>query len=116
MVIKNPKRFALTREDIIAAYERYQEKLGIEGQARREILSGLIVRGWIRIRRYPDIGWSVNISHLNTGTASLLVDWARTMLQGSDEFHEHDSYMPVRITGERCCFEVTISELAEGIY
>ena len=51
-VISNPAKFGMTREEIKRAYEHHDERLGLEGMAREEIIKTLIGRGWIRIRDY----------------------------------------------------------------
>ena len=53
-VITNPERFGLTRGGIEAVYRKHKEPLGWEGKAREEIIKGLIVEGWIRIRDHGD--------------------------------------------------------------
>ena len=52
VVITNPERFGMTREQIGEVYQRYGEPLGLEGRAREEIVRALISIGWIRIRDY----------------------------------------------------------------
>ncbi|HPS30826.1 MAG TPA: hypothetical protein PLZ43_11260 [bacterium] len=49
-VISHPEVFGLTIEAIRAVYEKYDEPMGLEGKAREEIMTGLILKGWIRIR------------------------------------------------------------------
>ncbi len=49
-VIANPKRFGLSRKVILDAYEKSGEELGFEGIARDKLLSGLLRKGWIRVR------------------------------------------------------------------
>ena len=64
-VIKNPKAFGLTSEKIQAAYDKHGEELGREGKAREEIILDLVKKGWVRIRRYRNEGYSVNIGRLS---------------------------------------------------
>jgi len=72
VVIRDPHRFGLTRDEIEAAYHEHGERLGVEGEARKEILLQIIAGGWIRIRRYPNRHWSVTASLLESafGTSS----------------------------------------------
>jgi hypothetical protein len=58
MVIADPEKFGLTIEEIRAAYAMHGERIGVEGEARKELLLRIINHGWIRIRRYRDY-WSV---------------------------------------------------------
>jgi len=53
IVCENPETFGLTREEIHRIYEKYNEPHVFEGNARQEIMSGLITRGWTRVRFKP---------------------------------------------------------------
>ncbi|HOT45971.1 MAG TPA: hypothetical protein PLC28_13875 [Spirochaetota bacterium] len=87
-VIKNPESFSLSLDAIKAVYTDKYEELGIEGEARREIIINLIARGWIRIRHYTRQGmWSVNINRLNKKTMDMLQYWASQMIKnGSSKY------------------------------
>ncbi|MGO9118475.1 MAG: hypothetical protein ACLQPD_12825 [Desulfomonilaceae bacterium] len=71
-VIADPERFGLTSEEIRAIYDQHGEIIGVEGEARREILLQLISQGWIRIRRYPNRHWSVIVNTLTPGVTEHL--------------------------------------------
>ena len=61
-IIKNPKLFGLTKEEIVNTYKSFNEPLGLEGDAREEIIKGIAKDGWIRIRYYSGHGgeyWSI---------------------------------------------------------
>lgn len=97
-VIADPERFGLTEEEIQFVYDKYEEPLGLEGQARREILLQIIADGWIRIRRYPNRHWSVTASSVSPTVQELLQGWAaRTLegygrLQGTGSLHAGESF------------------------
>jgi len=80
MIIKNPKAFGFTLEKIQKMYDDENEVLGTEGTARERIIKELILKGWIRIRRYmrQDM-FSVNISRLTKRTKNYLYKWAKAM-------------------------------------
>ena len=59
-IIRNPEKFWLSIEFIEYVYNHYNERLGMEGKAREQIILSLIDSGWIRIRRYGDRFWSVD--------------------------------------------------------
>jgi len=48
-VIDNPEFFGLTQDYIINTYNKHNKNIGIEGDARREILIKLIKDGWTRV-------------------------------------------------------------------
>ena len=113
VVIRNPERFGLSSEDVRAAYKKHGERIGIEGEARKELLFRIISQGWIRIRRYKNY-WSVSVKSLTPAVQGLLQGWAEKMHTGIDGFKEPDNYMPVKISssdGESHC---TIKEIADG--
>jgi len=93
MVIDYPEKFGLTKEYINDIYQKYGEKMGIEGKARNDILTLLIKQGWIRIRLYPNKFWTVNVPRMNRKVKDYLHDWASKMI---DKFSA-DKFMPVRI-------------------
>ncbi len=111
-VIADLKMFGLTFQGIRAVYDRHRERVGIEGEARREILLKVIENGWIRIRRYPNRHWSVTASNPFPSVRKKLQRWAVKMLLGIVYFREPDRYMPVRVsTPEGLCL-CTIEALA----
>ncbi len=87
LVISNPEKFWLNLDYIKKIYEKHGEKIGLEGRARREILLGLIDKGFIRIRKYKN-HWKVNIKNLYKDSAALfLYRWAKAMIGATDDFH-----------------------------
>lgn len=97
LINKYPEKFGITRDDIIRIHNKYKERLGQEGNAREEIIRDLVDKGWIRIRRYPNKMWSININRLNKKVKDFLHGWANKVLKGIQGFKEADKYMPVRI-------------------
>ena len=49
-IIDSPELFGLTKAEIETIYERHEEPLHLEGNARRFIMAELFKNGWIRIR------------------------------------------------------------------
>lgn len=97
MIIKNPRKFGLTKEYIESIYDKYNERIGTEGRAREEIIKHLVNSGWIRIRRYTNRFWSVNVGKWSKRVKDLLWDWANKILKGVAGYKEDDPYMPVKI-------------------
>ncbi len=114
MVIANPEKFGLTKEEIQTVYDRHGEKIGVEGEARKELLLGTIADGWIRIRRFPNKHWSITAQSLSPAVQEHLRDWAIGVLVGIEGFKESDRYMPVRISTPEGEFHSTIGDLANG--
>ena len=85
LVISNPEKFHLNFDYIKVTYEKYGEKIGLEGRARREILLHLIDRGFIRIRKYKN-HWKVNVKDLYGNTAAIFLHrWAKSMIAAADD-------------------------------
>jgi hypothetical protein len=98
-VIRNPRKFGLTLMQIHRLYEFFEERVGVEGIARGQILTCLIQQGWIRLRRYPNKHWSANVPGFTPYVVNALQDWATKFLAGFEGFREPDPHMPVTITG-----------------
>lgn len=96
-IIKNPKVYGYTIEKIKEIYNKYNEKLGVEGKARDEIIKSLINKGWVRIRRYPNKQWSITINKMNKKIENFLYRFMNAILKGIAGFKETDKYMPVNI-------------------
>jgi hypothetical protein len=87
LVISNPEKFNLNFDYIKAIYEKYGEKIGLEGRARREILLDLIDQGFIRIRKYKN-HWKVNVKNLYGDNAAVFLHrWAKSMIAATDDYH-----------------------------
>ena len=87
LVISNPEKFNLNFDYIKTIYEKYGERIGLEGRARREILLHLIDQGFIRIRKYKNY-WKVNVKDLYKNAAAIfLYRWAKSMICATNDFH-----------------------------
>jgi hypothetical protein len=114
-IILNPSKFGVTAEQIERVYDFFEERVGVEGIARTQILIQLIRRGWIRLRRYPKSHWSVTVPALTSSVADLLQDWAGKFLAGFAGFREADPYMPVTITSPfRKLDGFSVKEVSQG--
>ena len=81
-VIKCPERFGWSHEKIEAVFRRFGERLGLEGLARKEILTDVIQKGWIRFRRYKE-HWAVTLNRFE-GKEEMLEKWAETVPESSE--------------------------------
>lgn len=91
-IINNPRKFGFNRGDVAEIYKRFGEKIGTEGRAREHIILRLLTLGWIRIREYPNMYWSVNLERLGRREKDRLASWAALMIRKNK-----DRYMPVKI-------------------
>jgi len=118
LIISNPKKFGYTEDKIKEIYDKYNEPLGIEGKAREEIIKDVVNKGWIRVRRYDNKGYSVNIKQMTKKVKDILFDWAYKLLNtGIRGLKEKDKYIPVNIQGFKDHFNknYTIQDIANDI-
>ena len=113
-VIADSERFGLTKEEIQTVYDRHGEKIGAEGEARKELLLRIVAECWIRMRRYPNKYWSITAPSFSPVVQGYLRDWAEKMLAGTEGFKEIDRYMPVKIDTSEGQTYSTIGELVDG--
>jgi len=79
-IIKNPVFFSLPKEYIEEIYKKHNENLGLEGDAREEIMKNLInCKGWIRIRRSNNF-WTAQLSNNFTENVIYLKKFAEFMV------------------------------------
>jgi hypothetical protein len=98
-VLSNPEKFGYDMGYIRNVYDHYGEKFGIEGKAREEIITDLIRKGWIRMRRYPNRFWSVNVSKFSGRIRDNIWDaFVQLTDKGIHGFKEVDLEMPVNIS------------------
>ena len=95
-VIKDPKAFGCTAEEIKRIYDGFDEPMGLEGKARRHILKHLIQKGWIRIRKYNN-HWVVSVNNINSRVKDCLSFWAEKVLDKEVSGKIEDKYAEVHI-------------------
>jgi hypothetical protein len=98
----------------LSAFKKHSEKTGTEGNAREQILRGVLRHGWIRLRRHANRYWSIQTGRVTDEKKSFIRRWARKILSGEAGYTENDSYMAVKIMGLEDGFgqEFTVGELA----
>lgn len=116
IILKNPEKFGFTKERLEKMYKSYGEPIGLEGKAREEIVKLVIRKRFIRIRKYPNKFWSVNIFHKSFLDMNYVTDWAKKLTTtGINGLKENDMYLPVIITDLGSYRkEVLMGELAKG--
>jgi len=76
-IINNPSKFGVSDDLIQKTYDKYDEPVGKEGDAREELISMALTRGWIRVRKYsrPSDYWSVTVNSLDRKTKENIESW-----------------------------------------
>ncbi len=97
IITSNPKEFGLNIEDIRKTYEKYNERMGVEGRAREEIITNLIKQGWIHVRKRPNKYWNITVWRMTNKIRDLLTDWASKILKGIGGVKELNKFSPVHI-------------------
>lgn len=113
-VIMNADKFGLDIKKIRSKFEEYDERVGLEGKAREDIIKRLLWEGWIRIRKYPNYGYSINVAYYPAMEWGYIIEWAQKMLNKNVAgFKETDESLPVYITDlNNKKIEMTIGKLA----
>ena len=95
-IIANPEKFGFTEEFIKFVFNNYNEKMGQEGKARKQLMIALFDNHWIRIRKYREF-WSINVKK-NTDKLNFYINqWAKKILKGLHGFKEKDPYISIKI-------------------
>jgi len=98
VVISNPETFGMTKDEIEVVYTKHGEPVGMEGEAREEIIRDLVKKNWIRVRQYRNQGWSVNINRLSKKVKDNIFDlFNRLTTTGVLGYKEKDPYASVNI-------------------
>jgi hypothetical protein len=79
-VISYPKKFGMSLADIKKIYDKHDEPLRKEGKAREEILLKLFQDGYVRIRKYKNTGYTVNVKKLAGKAKEHIYKWADKLL------------------------------------
>ncbi len=79
----DPKTFGVDKDYIQKVHDKYGERLGQEGQARNEIMSELMNKGWIRLR-FVDRGgsWTAQLARLGRKQKDYLFSFAYELTSG----------------------------------
>lgn len=115
VITDNPEKFGLSLEEIRGRYRKYNERMGIEGKAREEIIMDVIEKGWVHIRKKINKPWIINAYEMNEITQNNLSVWAKNILEGMMGVQELNKNAPVEIRTINNNYECTISELIRGI-
>jgi len=117
-IIKKPKEFGFTKEEVQAAFDKYKEPLGKEGLARRELIDKAIGRGWIRMRLYKNSHWSITIARLDSKTKKKVTVWAKKLLSGGFRgLKQQDPFLLIKFTALVSRMEnkqFTVKDVADG--
>ena len=79
-VIANPEKFGVTFEFIKQLYDKHDERMGVEGNAREELIRLVLQRGWVRIRNYRNY-WSVTVDRLTPKVVDNIRNWVDSFIQ-----------------------------------
>ena len=82
IITDHPEKFGITIEHIRDIYAKHNERMGIEGLAREELIVDLIKQGWIHIRRRPNRYWAVMIGKMTPKIKKYLYDFAIHIVKG----------------------------------
>lgn len=109
-VLQHPEKFGLDIEEIKQIYDAENESFNMEGKAREKIIKELLLRGWIRIRRYlrPDM-YTINVNRLNNKTKNYLYKWANLMVDKGVK------YTPCKIDTINGVLQYSVLDISQDI-
>ena len=99
-VVEAPEKFGFSIEQIKSIFNKHNEGIGSEGDARDEIISLLISKGWVRIRYYPGEFFHVELSAFTQVYSNYLSSWASKVIAKDNS---------------KRSFKVVICELRRGL-
>ncbi len=128
-ISSNLEKFGFTRQHYEDVYIKQDEKLGIEGKARVELMREAMINGWIRARYNENDGWVVEFSTQKEDYLSRVEVWAaeiRRLLEINNNFPIRNvrmnyidvwfSYEEDRTPETNMSYEIGLEEIATGIY
>jgi len=100
-ILADAELFNFTKEWLLSIYQKYNEKIGFEGKARREIMITAINTGWIRVRFKPRDGiWRVECRDITAQLKSI----QSFVSEGAKEgwIHDNDKVLYSDFNGCEC--------------
>ena len=91
-ILRKPEQFGYTREQVFDIHKKHNERPGIEGKAREEILNNLINNGWGHARVYRNFV-AVNIKDASPKSINSVTDLAKELEKNPNI----GKYTPARI-------------------
>lgn len=91
-VIAHPEQFRFTKEQIEELYVKHNEPMGLEGQARNEIMSMLYRMGFVRVRNgygRNSGNWTIETAVLNPKTIRNINNFVWKLKE--DPKHQYDT-------------------------
>ena len=81
-VLQMPRVFSLSKGYLEEKYKEHNEKVGLEGKGREEIMTTLLNEGWVRIRlkSRPDY-WIIQLKSYSQQEIRSIKKWAKLMLK-----------------------------------
>lgn len=109
-IVANPDEFDLDDKEVRQMFADRGEKIGQEGGVRGDLVRVLVSRGWMRLRLYRNMGWTVNMRSVNPRTADHLQGWAEGAIEAG-----HSRFEPVRLDPMNGSPQaLTVGEVANG--
>lgn len=114
-IIQNPEVFGLTTEYIKNVYDKHNEKLGIEDNAREELIRLVAEKCWIRIRHYnkkENEYWSIQFDKFDLQNKKAIKYFVKWALNESKIMNKNDSLV---LTGYKDNFHFEYNFMNRGV-
>lgn len=114
-IISAPENFGITREWIDQKHQEYGERIGQEGKAREEIIKEVLKDGFIRIRKYKNDEWVINVHRISKKNKERIVKWAEKITENGIDGIKASPMDKARITDMGSYNEIlTMRKLSTG--
>jgi len=117
-IITNPEVFGTSKKVVGDTYLKFNEKIGSEGEARRELIDAAISCGWIRIRLYSKTHCSITVAEVDERVRHTVTEFIQMLLSGQLDIGDVDKFMSVKLTTVKSgtsTKEYIMQEIASGI-
>ena len=93
-IVKDPRSFGYTLDEMRIIYAKYSDENEMEGEATKTIISDLLERGWIYChRRSIDSDWLADVNKLDKKTRFNIQLWVQYLIR--KENRKDDSYLRI---------------------
>jgi len=112
VVCEHPEVFGVDPDELRELFKRCKEPMGSEGIARQIVILKIVNGGaWMRLRHYPQSGWTVNLRAVGPMPIGALTSFFQWLLGSGPEFY-HD---PVYLNHQKGRTERNVIEFQRGL-
>ena len=118
IIFENPNIFGYSKDYVKQLYKKYNEPLGFDGKAKKEIVRELLRKGWVRIRYVVNKDrFTVEYSRLTKRKADYIWDWANKITNGElDNVSKYTGIVLIDESTSSILINCIIEDILHGKY